>query len=127
MRLIVLLCLASFACASQAQSTDCSPSGDVSFVCGVKNPEDLVLVPGTQWIVSSGMAEGAGFYLVDSRSGSASVLPFAADPDPSFAPCTTPPTPQTLNTHGLSIRSTGQGRARRSRCSTWTRPASGRR
>jgi hypothetical protein len=112
MRLIMLLCLVSFASASQAQSTDCPPSGDVLFVCGLKNPEDLVLVPGTPWILSSGMAEGAGFYLVDSRNGSAAALTFAPDPDPSFAPCTAPPTPDSLNTHGLNIRATAPGRAK---------------
>ena len=49
----------------------------------VTNPEDLVLVPGTPWIVSSGMAEGAGFYLVDSKagSGSAAAVHGAARPD----------------------------------------------
>ena len=49
------------------------------------NPEDLVLVPGTPWIVSSGMAEGAGFYLVDSKAGTATLLPFTAQHDPTFA------------------------------------------
>jgi hypothetical protein len=76
------------------------------------NPEDLVLVPGTQWIVSSGMAEGAGFYLIDSSSGRASLLPFTAQHDPAFAQCATPPTPQSLNTHGLNIRANGPGRAK---------------
>ena len=44
-----------------------------------------MLVPGTQWIVSSGMAEGAGFYLVDSRGGQLhALLPFTAQHDPTF-------------------------------------------
>ncbi|HVJ30547.1 MAG TPA: SMP-30/gluconolactonase/LRE family protein, partial [Gammaproteobacteria bacterium] len=68
--------------------------------------------PGTPWIVSSGMAEGAGFYLVDSNTGSAAVLAFEAHHDPKFASCTTPPSPQSLNTHGLNIRANGPGRAR---------------
>jgi hypothetical protein len=100
-----------FALSSHAQQ-NCEPNGAVSYVCGLQNPEDLVLVPGTQWVVSSGMAEGAGFYLVDGATGAATLLPFAADPDPAFATCATPPTPQSLNTHGLNIRSSGPGRAR---------------
>jgi hypothetical protein len=96
---------------AQAQQS-CEPSGDVGYVCGVKNPEDLVLVPGTPWIVSSGMAEGAGFYLVDSTSGNVTVLPFTAQHDAAFASCATPPTPQSLNTHGLNIRANGAGRAK---------------
>ena len=112
MRLIAVLGLVCFACGAHAQSQRCEPSGDVAFVCGVTNPEDLVLVPGTSWILSSGMAEGAGFYLVDGKAGSASVLSFTADPDPAFGGCTTPPTPQSLNTHGLALRATEPGRAK---------------
>jgi hypothetical protein len=111
MRWVGLAALSWFALGAQAQQ-GCAPTGDVRYVCGPKNPEDLVLVPGTQWIVSSGMAEGAGFYLVDSRAGTFSTLGFTAAHDPQFASCATPPTAQTLNTHGLSIRAAGQGRAR---------------
>jgi hypothetical protein len=110
-RLTVLTVFGLLAFGAQAQSS-CAPTGDVTYVCGPKNPEDLVLVPGTQWIVSSGMAEGAGFYLVDSKAGSFSPLAFTARHDTLFASCATPPTAQTLNTHGLSIRATGANRAR---------------
>ena len=72
-----------------------------------------MLVPGTSWIVSSGMADGAGFYLVDSKAGTATVLSvYTAEHDHVFASCATPPSPQSLNTHGLSIRSSGSGRAK---------------
>ena len=37
----------------------CEPSGGMQFVCGPKNAEDLVLVPGTPWIISSGGTEPA--------------------------------------------------------------------
>jgi hypothetical protein len=104
---IAVLCLAGAVQAQQA----CEASGGLEFVCGPKNPEDLVLVPGTQWIISSGMAEGAGFYLVDAQSGAWSVLPFQAKHDAAFSSCPTPPSPQTLNTHGLNIRADARGRA----------------
>ena len=108
MRLVVCVVIAGCALGAQAQAQQsCEPSGDVGYVCGVKNPEDLVLVPGTSWIVSSGMAEGAGFYLVDSSTGKASVLSFTAQHDHAFASCATPPAPQSLNTHGLNIRASG--------------------
>jgi hypothetical protein len=106
------LLLAAYCAPSAHAQQACEPSGDVSYVCGVTNPEDLVLVPGTSWIVSSGMADGAGFYLVDSRAGTATVLPFAAQHDPIFASCVTPPSPQSLNTHGLNLRANGPGRAK---------------
>jgi hypothetical protein len=111
MRWAAVTVIGLLAASAQAQQS-CEATGDVRYVCGPQNPEDLVLVPGTQWIVSSGMAEGAGFYLVDSRAGSFSALSFTARHDPAFAACATPPTAQTLNTHGLSIRAAGAGRAR---------------
>ena len=106
--LVVIVCIVSPASAQSA----CDASGGQTFVCGPKNPEDLVLVPGTQTIISSGMAEGAGFYLVDARTGEWSALSFQARHDATFAGCATPPSPQSLNTHGLNIRATGQGRSR---------------
>jgi hypothetical protein len=111
-RLVAFIVLMACAGGAHAQEQGCEPSGDVGYVCGVKNPEDLVLVPGTPWIVSSGMAEGAGFYLVDSNTGNVDVLPFGARHDPVFTDCATPPTPQSLNTHGLNIRAAGPGRAK---------------
>jgi hypothetical protein len=111
LRWVAVASLSCIALGSQAQKS-CEPSGAVNYVCGPQNPEDLVLVPGTQWVVSSGMADGAGFYLVDGMTGAATLLPFAADPDPAFASCATPPSPQSLNTHGLHIRASGPGRAR---------------
>jgi hypothetical protein len=111
LRLIALCCLASWASQAGAQGS-CEASGGQTFVCGPKNPEDLVLVPGTQAIISSGMAEGAGFYLIDARSGEWSALSYQTQRDPAFTSCATPPSPQSLNTHGLNIRATGQGRSR---------------
>lgn len=113
MRVVAAVGIFGCAWSAHAQAPQaCEPSGDVGYVCGVKNPEDLVLVPGTPWIVSSGMADGAGFYLVDSKAGTATVLPFTAQHDASFAGCATPPAPQSLNTHGLNIRANGPGRAK---------------
>ena len=111
LRWVAVAGLGCLALGSQAQQS-CEPSGGVNYICGPKNPEDLVLVPGTQWVVSSGMAEGAGFYLVDGMTGAATLLPFAADPDPAFASCAAPPSAQSLNTHGLNIRASAPGRAR---------------
>ena len=32
----------------------CGPAGNVQFVCGQDAPEDLVLVPGSDWVIASG-------------------------------------------------------------------------
>ena len=46
----------------------CTPSGGLSFICGVQNAEDLVLVPNTRWMVASGMAPGSGLHIVDTQA-----------------------------------------------------------
>ena len=46
---------------------ECEGSGGLDFVCGPKNAEDLVQVPGTRWLIASGMASDAAIYLVDSQ------------------------------------------------------------
>ena len=92
----------------QAAEPGCKPSGGLEFVCGIKNAEDLVLVPDTPWIIASGMAAGAGISLIDSRNGTHSTLYPGESPrashDSLFADCATPPAPATLVTHGLNLR-----------------------
>ena len=54
-----------------AQPASCAPAGGLSFICGVQNPEDLVLVPNSRWMIASGMAPGSGLHLVDTRAKTA--------------------------------------------------------
>lgn len=111
-RFLALLALCAFGSAAFAQN-DCAPSGEQTFVCGAMNPEDLVLVPDTSAVISSGMADGAGFYLIDATSGVLSTLSFTAQHDATAFPnCAEPPSPQTLNTHGLNIRRMDNGSTR---------------
>jgi sugar lactone lactonase YvrE len=43
----------------------CSPAGEVQFVCGQQSPEDLVEVPGGEWIVASSFAGSGGIRLIN--------------------------------------------------------------
>lgn len=92
----------------QASEPGCERSGELEFVCGLKNAEDLALVPGTPWIIASGFAAGAGMTLIDSRDGAHSMLYPDASPrashDALFAACSTPPAPAQWVTHGLNLR-----------------------
>jgi hypothetical protein len=58
---------------------DCAPAGDVLFACGLAAPEDLVVVPGDQWVVASAYGGSGGLYLVRA-SDRTSVLAY---PSPS--------------------------------------------
>jgi hypothetical protein len=107
-RLTVVTCL-FFWLAAPVSAQGCGPEHGLEFVCGPKNAEDLVRVPGTPWIIASGMAEGSNLTLIDSRSGPYSGLPVQAKPDAAFASCATPPDPQKTITHGLNLRAGANG------------------
>jgi len=54
-----------------AAQAACDPAAGLKFICGLTNAEDLVQVPGTPWIVASGLAEGertqGHIYLVNAH------------------------------------------------------------
>ena len=62
------LVLPSAVSAQTPPSAPCTPSGGLSFVCGVQNGEDLVAVPNTRWLIASGMAPGSGLRAVDTQA-----------------------------------------------------------
>ena len=53
---------------TSTQSNACTPSGGLNFICGLKAPEDFVLVPGTRWLIASGMEAGSGLHLIDTQA-----------------------------------------------------------
>ena len=105
-----------FVIVSAGQAASCTPSGGLSFICGIQNPEDLVQVPNTRWLVASGMAPGSGLHIVDTRAktvrnlyapGAASTV--RADKT-RYANCPGPLDPKQAVLHGLSLRTGSNGR-----------------
>jgi len=99
---------------AQAVDNDCAASGEYGFVCGPINAEDLVLVPGTNWIIASGMAPGASITLIDSQQKSWSELypadsPRAVQDMDTYGACPGSPDPNNFVTHGLNIRAGKNG------------------
>jgi hypothetical protein len=100
---------------SAGQPPACAPSGGLTFICGVQNGEDLVLIPNTRWLIASGMAPGSGLHLVDTRAKTVSHL-YAADARAAradrtkFAGCPGPLDPTQAVLHGLSLRPAQNGR-----------------
>ena len=91
-----------------AQSPACVPSNGLNFICGLQKPEDLVLIPGTRWLIASGMDQGAGLHLIDTGAKRAQPL-YASDtrarPDRNrFASCPGPLDARQAVLHGLSLR-----------------------
>jgi hypothetical protein len=97
-----------------AQTAACGPSGGLSFICGLQAAEDLVLVPGTRWLIASGMTAGSGLHLIDTEAKTARNLfgsgISTARPDKTrFAGCPAAPDPKQVVLHGLSLRPAQSG------------------
>jgi hypothetical protein len=112
----VLVCVATGTSLSiNAQPAPCSPSGGLTFICGVQNAEDLVLIPNTRWLIASGMAPGSGLHLVDTRAKTVRNI-YAADAQSAradrtkYANCPAPLDPKLAVLHGLSLRPAQEGR-----------------
>jgi hypothetical protein len=90
-------------------SASCAPANGWNLICGNPNPEDLVPIPGTRWLIASGMKEGGGLKLVDTDAKTARVFytgaPAQQRPDKTLFPnCPAPPDAKTFNAHGLYLR-----------------------
>jgi hypothetical protein len=101
--------------AVSAQNTACAPSGGLMFICGVTNPEDLVLVPNTRWMLASGMAPGSGLHLVDTRAKTVKNLYATGSANTradktKYSRCPGPLDPKQALLHGLSLRPAASGR-----------------
>jgi hypothetical protein len=114
---VVLACTAicSTLSVSAAQTAACTPAGGLTFICGVQNPEDLVVVPNTRWMIASGMAPGSGLHLVDTQAKTVrnlyAVGAAAARADKTkYANCPTPLDAKQAVLHGLSLRPAANGR-----------------
>lgn len=107
---------------AQAASGACEPAGDIHFICGLTNAEDLVRLAGTPWVVATEKHTGAESSLpgalravrIDSHAVQElypGTMP-RSDPDRrSFANCPGPPGPS-FNSHGLNVRVLGRGQYR---------------
>ena len=115
--LLAAFVVAPLSRAGEAAGPDCSPSGDYAFVCGIRNAEDLVRVPGTKWIIASGMDVDGALYLIDSQGKSWTQLypgrsPRAEHDKQAYGACPGAPSREGFVTHGLSITPVAEGRSR---------------
>src|SRR5215218_9656741 len=79
--IVMGLACAALSLTASAQSADCTPKGGLNFVCGVQAAEDLVPVPNSRWLITSGMQAGSGLHAIDTQAHTARNL---------FAAATTP-------------------------------------
>jgi hypothetical protein len=108
-RLILLLCLGLLAglaaSCRRAAGTGCDPIGDLSFVCGLAAPEDLVRIPDTRWLIASGMTAGSGLHIIDTSAKTAEPLSAVGGGSAeAFVRCPGPLDSSKAVLHGLSLR-----------------------
>ncbi|ATY31049.1 SMP-30/gluconolactonase/LRE family protein [Sphingomonas psychrotolerans] len=95
----------------------CVSDPQLDYVCGPEKPEDLLALPGTEWLIASGFAPGAGLKIVHVPTRRFERW-YAGTPDQiawdrrAFAGCPGPVDPALFNARGLSLRETGPGRWR---------------
>jgi len=112
--LILLLPLLLAITSPTNANDECQPFGDYKYVCGPESAEDLVLVPSTKFIISSGFGTDSPFYLIDSQMKSWSALLPANMAQAklnmkAYGACPGSPDVKTLVTHGLHIRAGENG------------------
>jgi hypothetical protein len=89
----------------------CSDSGDVGYVCGVNNAEDLLRVAGTPFVLTSNMgtpeSQRGGFYAVDVRSREPQDVPpdFSGPAAAEYRDCPGPPDAELFSSHGIDLTS----------------------
>lgn len=97
--------------ADEGSMQDCSQSGGINFICDIGVPEDLVIIPGTDWVVAGSYSEASatGLYLVNSISKNVTEL-YSQQAGSSrlnrllYSACPGEPDLNDFQTHGLGIQ-----------------------
>jgi hypothetical protein len=104
-----IVCTSATSLGSQ-QPAACEPDGNIRFICGVTSPEDLVPVPRSEWVITSGYIRG-GVHLINTRThATTQVFPSPTTSErldkSTYAGCPGPVDPaekEKLSAHGLAI------------------------
>ena len=56
------------------RAAGCDPVGPIRFVCDQAGPEDLVVVPGSPWIIASAYGAAGGLHLIDTKAATSTRL-----------------------------------------------------
>ena len=98
--------------AAAAPGEACDPVGEIRFICGITSPEDLAVVPDSDWVVASGNQEGGRIQLVGVRERTTRVLFPAAEAGERLDAAAYPTCPGPIDTlegddfraHGLYLK-----------------------
>ena len=110
---VALMAVVGMLALPTAGAAQCDPDGDVEFICGPVNPEDLMALPDSPWVIVSSMADDGQLYATDTRDDSSRVIFPAESSTPrhdtaTFGACPGPDT-SGFRPHGLSLRPADDG------------------
>ena len=99
-----------------AAAAGCASEGRVHYLCGPANVEDMVLVPGTRWIIGSGTAPEHGpghLYLIDSRAKTFTdaAIDLKGPARAPYGDCPGPLDAAKMAPHGVALRPGRDGRS----------------
>ncbi len=106
----VLVLLLSLFSTNGFSAEPCISDGEVQFICGPKNPEDLYQIPDTSWVIASGSISNVdgSIYAVNIRDyGFQEIFPEqASKPEQDFTTFSDCPGPNTssFQPHGIALR-----------------------
>lgn len=114
------LCLAmcGMIAATGACSEQAAPDGGgIETICGVENVEDMVKLPGSPWIIGSGIGDTffqrGGLHLINEDTGTASrvelIIPADLVPQAPYDQCPAPADAMLFSAHGLSLMDNTDG------------------
>jgi hypothetical protein len=101
-------------------ATDARSAQLVGYIENVQDPEDLIQLPGTNWVIAGGRKaaetdQPGHLYLINSHTGQSEVIypdPKADSPTHELnADCQSPPDPQNFEAHGVGFRSGLNGKS----------------
>lgn len=114
-KLMTLAILVALAISTARGADDgCEGSNGYSYICGLVSAEDLVLIPGTKWVVAGGFGGSVSLYLVDSEKKTWSNFYPAREPRALqdmtiYGACAGSPDPNGFLAHGMHIRHGADG------------------
>ena len=113
--LILSICIPMF-CGGQIFADECKPSGDLRYICGPVNAEDILPLGNTKWLITSGMNgqlinthDKGHIYLVNRRDKTFEELfpgkkPVFRPDKKMFSACPAPIDPENFSAHGLALK-----------------------
>jgi hypothetical protein len=118
-RNIALLALAGSlaACAEKEAAQQAGPVEPDELICGVEHVEDMVQLPGTPWIVGSGIGghffQSGGLHLINEDEGTAKKLELdlsaGLEAQAPYDQCPGPAAAETFSAHGIALAPNGDG------------------